>query len=324
MLRIFVIFLITQLPHSEALQCYPGEYEILGECCPMCSAGSRVLKHCRPSSSTTCMPCVDDTYTEHPNGLTECMRCKVCDAGARLMAKEKCTYTKNTECGCALGDFCRHPAGRDCEMCSRSTVCLPGFMVKIPGTEFSDNVCEVCPDGTFSATSMSHTCQPWTKCEEEGMRELKAGTATSDAVCVQRGLSATVIAVIIVFALSLLSAFAGTAFFLWRRKKKRKDELHRRRDELNEEVAENLIQTRKKRTDTTLPVQETTINSGTSTLHSTQTNTGKNRCTFSKWGKRENHSSALQLQNFPPLNSCTPSFQSPVDFAPILLQLPSA
>ncbi|KAM9115932.1 tumor necrosis factor receptor superfamily member 14-like isoform 1-T1 [Pangshura tecta] len=163
MLRIFVVFLITQLPHLEALQCDPGEYEISGECCPMCSPGTRVIKHCRQSSSTTCMPCVSDTYTEHPNGLNECMRCKVCDAGARLMVKEKCTYTKNTVCGCALGDFCRHPVGGDCEMCIPSIVCLPGSMVKISGTEFSDNVCEVCPDGTFSAANMSHTCQPWTK-----------------------------------------------------------------------------------------------------------------------------------------------------------------
>ncbi|XP_026515889.1 tumor necrosis factor receptor superfamily member 14 [Terrapene carolina triunguis] len=260
MLRIFVIFLVTQLPHSEALQCYPGEYEINGECCPMCSAGSRVVKHCKPSSSTTCMPCVDDTYTEHPNGLTECMRCKVCDAG------------------------------------KEAGLCV--FQGLSKGTEFSDNVCEVCPEGTFSATNMSHTCQPWTRCEEEGMREQKAGTATSDAVCVQRGLSTTAIAVLIVLALSLLSAFAGTAFFFWW-KKKRKYGLTPAQEtggELNEEVAENLIQTNKKRTDAALPVQETTKNSGTSTLHSTRTNTGKSRCTFSKLGKRENHLSALQVR----------------------------
>ncbi|XP_074831183.1 tumor necrosis factor receptor superfamily member 5-like isoform X2 [Natator depressus] len=219
MLWIFVVFLITQLPPSEAVNCYPGEYEINDECCPMCSAGTRVVKHCRESSSTTCQPCVDDTYTEHPNGLMECMRCKLCDAGARLIIKEKCTYTKNTMCGCAPGDFCKHFADRDCEMCRSSTICVPGSMVKEPGTEFHDNVCEVCPDGTFSATNMSRTCQPWTKCEEEGMTELKAGTATSDAVCVQRSLSVTAIALIIV--LVVLSVFAGTAFVLWRRKKRK-------------------------------------------------------------------------------------------------------
>ncbi|XP_044852008.1 tumor necrosis factor receptor superfamily member 14-like isoform X2 [Mauremys mutica] len=270
MLRIFVVFLLTQLPHSETLQCNPGEYEINGECCPLCSAGSRVLKHCRLSSWTTCMPCVDDTYTEHPNGLTECMRCKVCDAGARLLAKEKCTYTKNTVCGCAPGDFCSRPAWLDCGMCSASTICLPGSKVKIPGTEFSDNVCEVCPDGTFSATNMSHTCQPWTRCEEEGMTEGKAGTATSDAVCVKGGLSATGLALIIVFLVLIVSAVFGAAYFLWWRKKRKDGRTPAQdiRDELNEEVMENLIRTGNTGTDTALPVQETTKNSGTSTLHS--------------------------------------------------------
>ncbi|KAG6930727.1 CD40 molecule [Chelydra serpentina] len=188
------------------------------------------------------------------------MRCKVCDAGARLIIKEKCTYTKNTVCGCAPGDFCRQ-SGLDCEMCSRSTVCLPGSRVKIPGTEFLDNVCEVCPDGTFSATNMSHTCQPWTKCEEEGMTELKAGTATSDAVCGQRGLSPAVIALIIVLA--LVPAAAGAVYFLcWREKRKcGLASAQDTGDELNGEA-----RTRKKGTDTTLPVQETTINSGISTL----------------------------------------------------------
>ncbi|XP_026502570.1 tumor necrosis factor receptor superfamily member 5-like [Terrapene carolina triunguis] len=85
------------------------------------------------------------------------------------------------------------------------------------GTEFSDNVCEVCPDGTFSATNMSHTCQPWTRCKEEGMRELKAGTATSDAVCVQRGLSATAMALIILVL--IVPAVAGAVYFFWWKKK---------------------------------------------------------------------------------------------------------
>lgn len=51
------------------------------------------------------------------------------------------------------------------------------------------------------------------------MTEVKAGTATSDAVCVQRSLSVTAIALIIV--LVVLPVFAGTAFVLWRRKKRK-------------------------------------------------------------------------------------------------------
>uniref|UniRef100_A0A8C8SGT5 TNFR-Cys domain-containing protein n=1 Tax=Pelusios castaneus TaxID=367368 RepID=A0A8C8SGT5_9SAUR len=113
-------------PLSSPIQVYIG-----ANC--LFALGSRVFKVCTQLTSTTCKPCVGDTYTEHPNGLMECMRCKVCDAGARLSIKEKCTYTKNTVCGCALGDFCALPANRDCEMCSQYTICLPGSMVKILG-----------------------------------------------------------------------------------------------------------------------------------------------------------------------------------------------
>ncbi|XP_074916325.1 tumor necrosis factor receptor superfamily member 5-like isoform X2 [Chelonoidis abingdonii] len=213
--------------------------------------GSKVVKHCKPSSSTTCMPCVDDTYTEHPNGLTECMRCKVCDAGARLMVKEKCTYTKNTVCGCAPGDFCRHPTGGDCEMCSPCTVCLPGSKVKILGTEFNDNVCELCPDGTFSATNMSHSCQPWTKCEEEGMIERKAGTATSDAVCVQRGLSDTAMTLIIITVVLIVCGALAVVSFWWKKKRKYGvTPAQETGDESKEQIGRTLIQLTENGTET--------------------------------------------------------------------------
>ncbi|XP_074831674.1 tumor necrosis factor receptor superfamily member 14 [Carettochelys insculpta] len=217
---IFCICLITQVPHSAAAMCFPGEYEINDECCPMCSPGSRVLTHCKPNVSTTCIPCVSDTYTEHPNGLTKCMRCKVCDAGARLIVKEKCTYTKNTVCGCAPEDFCSHNGDGECEACTPSTICPPGSKVKKLGTEFRDNECEDCSDGTFSATNMSHFCQPWTKCEERGMREVKPGMLTSDAVCEQRGLSPAVVAVI-VLVIFIVCAVFGAMYFVWRKRKRK-------------------------------------------------------------------------------------------------------
>nr|XP_014429866.1 tumor necrosis factor receptor superfamily member 14 isoform X2 [Pelodiscus sinensis] len=249
---IFCIVLITQLPHPAALQCFPGEYEINGECCPMCSPGSRVVRHCKSNVSTTCIPCVHDTYTEHPNGLTECLRCKVCDKGARLTIKEKCTYTKNTVCGCALGDFCVHHGDGECEMCQLSTVCLPGSRVKVPGTEFSDNQCEVCPDGTFSASNMSRACQPWTKCEEQRMTEAKAGTRISDAVCQQSSLSGAVIAVIIIL-LVLLAASGAGGYFLWPKVKRKYNVTCKQGTEDEQKQAEPLKDNRAG----TLPVQET-------------------------------------------------------------------
>lgn len=51
----------------------------LGWC--FCFVGLRVSKHCTANSSTTCVPCVGKTYTDHPNGLEYCKSCKLCDKG---------------------------------------------------------------------------------------------------------------------------------------------------------------------------------------------------------------------------------------------------
>ncbi|XP_067423246.1 tumor necrosis factor receptor superfamily member 14 isoform X2 [Emydura macquarii macquarii] len=267
MLLIFAIFLVTQLPHMEA-SCLPGDYEVNGQCCPMCSAGNKVVKICTPDSSTTCMPCVGDTYTEHPNGLTECMRCKLCDPGARLITKDKCTYTKNTVCGCSPDYFCSLPAGRDCEMCSENTVCLPGSMVKRPGTEFSDNICEDCPGGTFSTTNMSPTCHPWTKCEEQGKAELTPGTSTSDVVCAKS--SVNVASVVAVILSVLLAGGAGTAtvYFLRRRAKRKNGEQPAQEtgDEPGDQGLQNLLPDGVNGANPTIAVQETSKNNGKPTV----------------------------------------------------------
>ncbi|XP_027557910.1 tumor necrosis factor receptor superfamily member 14 [Neopelma chrysocephalum] len=76
---VLAVVLVTQLERSDAAGCEPGEYPHGTECCPMCAAGWRVFKHCTASSSTTCIPCVEGTYTDHPNGLTHCRTCKLCD-----------------------------------------------------------------------------------------------------------------------------------------------------------------------------------------------------------------------------------------------------
>ncbi|XP_075028312.1 tumor necrosis factor receptor superfamily member 14 isoform X7 [Calonectris borealis] len=157
---VFAVVLVVQLDRVDALDCGLGEYPIGAECCPMCAAGLRVFKHCTASSSTTCIPCVEDTYTDHPNGLEHCRKCKLCDKGANLVPEEACTYTKNTVCGCLPGYFCSYFGTEGCELCQRYTVCFPGSMVKERGTKTTDNVCEPCPPGTSSTANMSYSCTP--------------------------------------------------------------------------------------------------------------------------------------------------------------------
>lgn len=43
--------------------------------------GTHVYRHCTEFTSTTCVPCTDATYTEEPNGLPNCLNCKMCDSG---------------------------------------------------------------------------------------------------------------------------------------------------------------------------------------------------------------------------------------------------
>ncbi|KAM6402532.1 tumor necrosis factor receptor superfamily member 14 isoform 1-T2 [Rhynochetos jubatus] len=165
---VFAVVLVTQLDRVDAVECGLGEYPVGTECCPMCAAGLRVFRHCTADSSTTCIPCVRDTYTDHPNGLEHCRKCKLCDRGANLVPEVECTYTKNTVCGCLPGYFCSHFGTEDCELCQRYTVCVPGTRVKERGTKNTDNVCEACPPGTSSTANMSTSCMPWPQLWENG------------------------------------------------------------------------------------------------------------------------------------------------------------
>ncbi|XP_074749242.1 tumor necrosis factor receptor superfamily member 14 isoform X2 [Strix uralensis] len=165
---VFAVVLVTQLDGGDALDCRPYEYAVGAGCCPLCAAGLRVFKHCTANSSTTCVPCVEDTYTDHPNGLERCQKCKLCDKGANLVPEVACTYMKNTVCGCPPGYFCSYLGREDCELCQRYTVCFPGTMVKERGTKTTDNVCEACPPGTSSTANMSFSCTPWPTLKENG------------------------------------------------------------------------------------------------------------------------------------------------------------
>ncbi|KAG8569078.1 hypothetical protein GDO81_014253 [Engystomops pustulosus] len=125
----------------------------------MCDKGSFVKAHCNAEfTSSVCVICADDTYMDHPNGLTECFRCRDCDSGSNLVVKEKCTSSSNTICECKAGHFCQN---EDCDFCQQYKSCQPGEYVKAPGTKRTDTVCEKCPPRHFSNESNAKECFPW-------------------------------------------------------------------------------------------------------------------------------------------------------------------
>ncbi|XP_054078416.1 tumor necrosis factor receptor superfamily member 14 [Rissa tridactyla] len=241
---IFAMVLVAQLDGVEGVKCGRGEYPVGAECCPMCGAGLRVYKHCTASSSTTCIPCVADTYTDHPNGLERCMDCKLCDKGANLVPEVACTYTKNTVCGCPPGYFCSYFGTEDCELCQHYTVCFPDSMVKVKGTKTTDNVCEACPPGTFSTANMPYNCTSQSTRQEDGLVQGEGRNTPSAAVFV-----------VPVVVVALLVATASLAY-IWQRRR-RKSRVPPVQESGGGQQGQALILTTDSRDQTTVPVQET-------------------------------------------------------------------
>ncbi|XP_048064994.1 mitotic spindle assembly checkpoint protein MAD2B isoform X1 [Megalobrama amblycephala] len=159
--------------------CNNAEYEINGECCPMCDSGKRVHKHCDDNTSTTCESCLVTTYTDIPNGLTKCLPCLICDASNGLRVKQECTLKSNRVCEPLPGYRCID-LHSNCQKAKKHSTCSPGQYVNQTGTEFSDTVCDDCPAGSYSNGTI---CKLHTKCESLHKITVKAGTETSDTVC---------------------------------------------------------------------------------------------------------------------------------------------
>uniref|UniRef100_A0A3B4CLV0 TNFR-Cys domain-containing protein n=1 Tax=Pygocentrus nattereri TaxID=42514 RepID=A0A3B4CLV0_PYGNA len=162
--------------------CARAEYEINGECCPMCSSGNHVYRHCTEDTSTACVPCHHSAFIDAPNGLIDCFSCTVCDPGQGLRVKTPCTRSSDTVCEPLDGYYCTDQHRGGCILAQKHTNCSPGQYIKHKGTAFKDTECAECSDGTFSNGSLLF-CQQHSKCEELGLIEIKAGTFSSDADC---------------------------------------------------------------------------------------------------------------------------------------------
>ncbi|KAI4883088.1 hypothetical protein NFI96_011963 [Prochilodus magdalenae] len=189
-------------------QCSRAEYEINGECCPMCAPGSRVYRHCTVDTSTTCVPCLESTYTDVPNGVTKCLSCTICDSGQGLKVKTPCTSSSDTVCEPLDGYYCTDPNRGSCRQAAEHTHCSPGQYIKQEGTAYKDTECAACSHGTFSNGSRQ-ICQPHSKCEDLGFTEIKAGTLSTDAECGEKPPAAliagiTVLVLIVVAVLAVL------------------------------------------------------------------------------------------------------------------------
>ncbi|XP_076133619.1 tumor necrosis factor receptor superfamily member 14-like isoform X2 [Alosa pseudoharengus] len=164
-------------------KCGHAEYKNKdGECCPMCGKGYVVHRDCTEMSSTTCIPCVGDTYMSEPNGLNKCFKCKTCDMNQGLYILQKCTTFTDAVCAVRYGYYCEsYTEDNECTFGVKHSVCSPGQGVKSPGTDSTDTVCEGCREGYFSIYGIN--CTEHTNCAVHGEELEEKGSLTKDNKC---------------------------------------------------------------------------------------------------------------------------------------------
>ncbi|XP_071229125.1 tumor necrosis factor receptor superfamily member 14-like [Salvelinus alpinus] len=223
---IMIILVFLTIEHSSA--CGRAEYRTGDKCCPMCSPGHRVHKHCTEFTSTSCVPCTDSTFLDEPNGLTACILCtNNCDPGFGLKVKQPCTPSSDTVCGTLEGFYCLDPTKDGCRTAQRHSSCKPGQYISHTGTTSTDTVCADCPGKTYSDGSLT-SCQPHTECE---FLEIEPGTPWSDSECgvaslPTAGIRAGVLIGVLFF---LIATIAGVCLFIMIKREMEKREIVRTR-----------------------------------------------------------------------------------------------
>ncbi|XP_035237190.1 tumor necrosis factor receptor superfamily member 14-like isoform X2 [Anguilla anguilla] len=201
-----------------AYSCGSAEYEIYGECCPMCTPGTRVYKHCTEYTSTSCVPCTQKSFIDVPNGLAHCLSCTVCDPDLGLKTERECTPTSDTVCGPLDHHYCTKTDNKGCSFAQKHTICRPGQFIIHKGTTLTNTECGYCPDKTFSNEDFSAYCKPHTDCQSLGLQEMTAGTNTLDNECGPGNIPVSIF--IVTVLLVLVSVVILTVIFILKRRKK--------------------------------------------------------------------------------------------------------
>lgn len=173
--------------------------------------------HCTPSTSTKCVPCEENHFTELWNYLPRCLYCgNFCYENQEV--ETECSATSNRVCRCKEGFY------SSSDFCFRHSECKPGLGVKnkgmersvwliwrkgnqapsltiavmfqddglsgkkgcrnlLPGTSQTDTVCEHCAEGYFSnSSSAGDPCVKHRECAP-GQNVLLCGSVYHDVVC---------------------------------------------------------------------------------------------------------------------------------------------
>ncbi|XP_034447384.1 tumor necrosis factor receptor superfamily member 14-like isoform X8 [Hippoglossus hippoglossus] len=199
----------------NTLTCHPTEYQTGNECCPLCPSGNRVKTHCTEFRSTSCLPCVNDTFMNLPTGLKQCLPCTTCGPDSGLKIYTSCTATTDSLCEPLEGFYCIDPIQNHCAAAQKHKQCQPGQYIKHRGTAQTDSQCSDCSVGTFSNGTRT-SCQPHTQCESLNLQLMQPGTASTDAECGND--SSNNSAVVIIVPLVVLGLLVvAVVLFLWKR-----------------------------------------------------------------------------------------------------------
>ncbi|XP_039656621.1 tumor necrosis factor receptor superfamily member 14-like [Perca fluviatilis] len=235
-----LLILMMSVFRGHTLKCHQTEYQNGDQCCPTCSAGSRVRNHCTEFRPTSCLDCDEGTFMDRPTGLTECFPCVRCISDFGLKMKTACTTTSDTVCEPLEGFYCLYPIEDDCVEAQKHSSCQPGQYISQKGTALRDTECSDCRDGTFSDGTLLTSCQPHTQCQSLDLQLIKPGTASTDAECGEQSSGAVIGAVVGGLVTCLVVGLAIALFLVWRLKKKKDTERKRNADNPQQYFKKNM------------------------------------------------------------------------------------